>query len=259
MTFALDVPVGAIPMHVFDTVDAFRAAMERTVRDALRQGLQGWEVTDCAVTMTDSDYQAPPRRWPGTTLSDYRLLTPLVLMDALRRAGTTVCEPVLTVHLEFPADVLGSIMATLIDAGATPGAPAVRGRVGTLDAEIRAARLHDLQSATARPHPGRRRAGVDLRRLPTRHRCDAVAPAHRPQPARPRRLPPAPQGRGSRRTVTAGGRSAGGAAAVHAGHGAGHVACVVGEEMDGQRRDLLGGDQVAQGDARQVRFTARTR
>jgi ribosomal protection tetracycline resistance protein len=146
VTFALDVAVGSIPMHVFDTVDAFHDAMERAVRDTLRQGIHGWEVTDCAVTMTDSDYQAPPRKWPGTTLSDYRLLTPLVLMEALRRAGTTVCEPVLAIRLEFPADVLGPIMAALIDAEAVPGAPDVRGTVCILDGEIRAARLHDLQS-----------------------------------------------------------------------------------------------------------------
>ena len=146
MTFALDVTVGSIPMHVFGTVDAFRDVMARTVEDALGQGLHGWTVTDCAVTMTDSDYQAPPRKWPGTTLSDYRLLTPLVLMDALRQAGTTVCEPVLEINLEFPADVLGPIMATLIDAEALPGSPDVSGRMCTLDGEIRAARLHDLQS-----------------------------------------------------------------------------------------------------------------
>jgi ribosomal protection tetracycline resistance protein len=96
--------------------------------------------------MTHSDYQAPPRRWPGTTLSDYRLLTPLVLLDALARAGTTVCEPVLEVHLEVPADVLGPIIAVLNDVEAVPGAPDIRGPVCILDAEIRSARLHDLQS-----------------------------------------------------------------------------------------------------------------
>jgi ribosomal protection tetracycline resistance protein len=146
VTFALDVKVGAIPMHVFGTVEAFRDVMARTVGETLTQGIHGWGVTDCSVTMTDSDYQAPPRKWPGTTLSDYRLLTPLVLMDALRQAGTTVCEPMLAIHLEFPADVLGPILATLIDAEATPGAPDIRGRVCFLDGEIRAARLHDLQS-----------------------------------------------------------------------------------------------------------------
>lgn len=146
MTFTLDVKVGSIPMHVFGTVDGFRDVMARTVTETLRQGIHGWKVTDCAVTMTDSDYQAPPRKWPGTALSDYRLLTPLVLMDALQQVGTTVCEPVLKIHLEFPADVLGPIIATLIDAEALPGSPEISGRVCTLDGEIRAARLHDLQS-----------------------------------------------------------------------------------------------------------------
>ncbi len=113
VTFDLAVGVKSIPIHVFGTVDAFRAVMERAVRDTLRQGLHGWPVTDCRVVMTDSGYQAPPRRWPGTTLSDYRLLTPLVLMAALQRAGTTVLEPVLELRLELPSHDVGPIMAVL--------------------------------------------------------------------------------------------------------------------------------------------------
>jgi ribosomal protection tetracycline resistance protein len=146
VTFELAIPVTSIPMHVFDTVDAFRDVMDRTVRDTLGQGLHGWAVTDITVTMTEGDYQAPPRKWPGTTLSDYRLLTPLVLMAALRRAGTAVCEPALDVHLEFPADVLGAVLSTLTGLEAKPGTPTVEGDRGVLDAELRSARLHDLQS-----------------------------------------------------------------------------------------------------------------
>jgi ribosomal protection tetracycline resistance protein len=146
VTFELAVPVTSIPMHVFGTVDAFRDVMDRTVRDTLGQGLCGWAVTDVVVTMTDCDYQAPPRKWPGTTLSDYRLLTPLVLMTALRRAGTAVCEPTLDVHLEFPADVLGPVLSTLGALEAKPGPPTIDGATGSFDAELPSARLHDLQS-----------------------------------------------------------------------------------------------------------------
>jgi ribosomal protection tetracycline resistance protein len=64
--FGLDVKVGSIPLHVYKTVEAFHEAMERTVLETLRQGIYGWEVTDCSVTMTECDYQAPPRGWPGT-------------------------------------------------------------------------------------------------------------------------------------------------------------------------------------------------
>ncbi|HEY3723043.1 MAG TPA: translation factor GTPase family protein [Acidimicrobiia bacterium] len=146
VTFELEVGVRSIPLHVFDTVENFRDLMSRTVRESLHQGIHGWEVTDCAVTMYDCGYQAPPRRWPGTTLSDYRLLTPLVLMAALQQAGTIVCEPVLDVHLELPSDVLGPIFSTLVELGAQPRSPEVRGTTCALDAELRSARLHDLQS-----------------------------------------------------------------------------------------------------------------
>jgi ribosomal protection tetracycline resistance protein len=141
----LAVGVTSIPIHVFDSVDVFRDVMRRTVEDTLRQGLHGWEVTDCRVVMTDCAYQAPPRKWPGTTLSDFRLLTPLVLMTALRRAGTTVLEPVLAFHLEFPAPDLGPVMAVLGELGARPGSPTTNGTTCVLDGVIRVARLHDLQ------------------------------------------------------------------------------------------------------------------
>jgi ribosomal protection tetracycline resistance protein len=144
--FALDVNVKSIPIHVFDSVGTFRHVMRRAVLDTLGQGLRGWQVTDCKVTMTDCGYRAPPRRWPGTTLSDYRDLTPLVLMAALERAGTTVCEPVLDVRLDFPEDVLGPMMSLLEEVEARPGRPSRDGSLWTLRATVRAARLHDLQS-----------------------------------------------------------------------------------------------------------------
>jgi ribosomal protection tetracycline resistance protein len=145
VTFELAVTHKSIPIHVFDSVEAFRQLMRRTVLETLRQGLHGWNVTDCHVVMTDCDYEAPPRRWPGTTLSDYRLLTPLVLMAALQRAGTTVLEPVLSFRLELPAPDLGPIMSTLGELEAEPGAPHVHGSIIELEGVIRVAALRHLQ------------------------------------------------------------------------------------------------------------------
>jgi ribosomal protection tetracycline resistance protein len=146
VTFELDVSIKSIPIHVFDSVDAFRDVMQRTVHETLRQGIHGWEVTDCRVIMTDCDYQAPPRKWPGTTLWDYRLLTPLVLMAALKQAGTTVLEPVLEFHMELPAADLGPIMSVLSELEAQPGSPNTHGSTSVLEGVIRVARLHHLQS-----------------------------------------------------------------------------------------------------------------
>jgi ribosomal protection tetracycline resistance protein len=146
VTFELDVSSKSIPIHVFGSVDAFRDVMQRTVQDTLRQGIHGWEVTDCRVIMTDCDYQAPPRKWPGTTLSDYRLLTPLVLMAALKRAGTTVLEPILEFRLEFPATGLGPMMSVLSELEGQPGSPTTCGSTAVLEGVIRVACLHHLQS-----------------------------------------------------------------------------------------------------------------
>ena len=49
--FRLDVELGSMPL-------AFFTAVEETVHETLRQGLHGWQVTDCAVTMTHSGYCA---------------------------------------------------------------------------------------------------------------------------------------------------------------------------------------------------------
>ncbi|MGH3338848.1 MAG: GTP-binding protein, partial [Propionibacteriaceae bacterium] len=143
--FGLDLKVGSIPIHVYKTVEAFHEAMERTVLETLRQGIYGWEVTDCRVTMIDCDYQAPPRRWPGTTASDYRLLTPLALMGALKQAGTVVCEPIHRFHLEIPSDMFGTTVSALARLHAVPQTQEMRGSSYILEGEVPADRVHTLQ------------------------------------------------------------------------------------------------------------------
>ena len=210
VTFELDVNVKSVPIHVFDSVDAFRDLMERTVRDTLRQGLHGWAVTDCRVVMTDCDYQAPPRKWPGTTLSDYRLLTPLVLMTALRQAGTTVLEPILEFHLEIPPRHLGPTMSVLRQLDAQPHSPTTHGSTSTLEGVIRVARLHHLQSGS-RISPAAKASSRPPQPATARCRVSRPPPAHRPQSPRPRRVParrqpdhvssPRASGRGARSTT----------------------------------------------------------
>jgi ribosomal protection tetracycline resistance protein len=119
--------------------------MERTVIETLRQGIYGWEVTDCSVTMIDCDYQAPPRRWPGTTASDFRLLTPLALMGALKQAGTVVCEPIHRFHLEIPSDTFGATVSALARLRTVPQTQKMRGSSYVLEGEVPATRVHELQ------------------------------------------------------------------------------------------------------------------
>jgi ribosomal protection tetracycline resistance protein len=99
--------LGALP-------PAFYRAIEETVYEALGQGLHGWEVTDCLVTLTHAGFWSPV-----STAGDFRKLVPLVLLEALRQAGTEVCEPIDELELEIPEDTFGAVCGVLLGARAT--------------------------------------------------------------------------------------------------------------------------------------------
>jgi ribosomal protection tetracycline resistance protein len=143
--FRVEAELGAMPL-------AFFRAVEDTVRETLRQGLHGWEVTDIAVVMTHAGYlgkhglgHQPFNKSISSTGEDFRNLTPLVLMDALRRAGTLVHEPVHRLQLEIPADTLGLVAAMLGQLGAVPQSSTVHGESARVAGEVPAARVHDLE------------------------------------------------------------------------------------------------------------------
>ena len=123
--------------------------MDAYVRETLHAGLFGWEVTDCVVTLTKCGYSVPDgppsRRGPLSTSVDYRKLTPLVLRDALKDAGTIVCEPIHRFHAGLPADTLGTVLPALGSLRALPEAPAVRGSWATVEGDVPAARMNELQ------------------------------------------------------------------------------------------------------------------
>jgi ribosomal protection tetracycline resistance protein len=139
--FRLDVELGSMP-------SAFMKAVEETARATLRQGLHGWQVLDCLVTMTHSGYTPPPpygwSKW-SSSAGDFRNLTPLVLMTALRQARTMVCEPISSFRLELPADCLPGVLTVLGRLRATEQTPDVVGETSVVAGEIPAGQLHDLQ------------------------------------------------------------------------------------------------------------------
>jgi ribosomal protection tetracycline resistance protein len=143
--FRLGIELGALPL-------AFIKAIEDTVRATLTQGLHGWRVIDCAVTLTHSGY------WPrqsamhagfdksiSTTASDFRGLVPLILMEALSQAGTRVYEPVQRFHLSLPARAVPAALPVLIRAGGLPEAQQVTGDTCVVDGTIPAASVHGLE------------------------------------------------------------------------------------------------------------------
>jgi ribosomal protection tetracycline resistance protein len=177
VTFRLEVELGSMPY-------AFFVAVQDTVTETLGQGLHGWQVTDCVVTMTHSGY------WPrqshahatfdksmSSTARDFRQLTPLVLMDALTRAGTSVYEPMHRFQLELPADTFGQVLPALAGLRAVPRATTPRGSSYLVEGEIPAAQVHQLTQRL----PGLTRGEGVLESA-----FDHYRPVRGPVPSRPR-------------------------------------------------------------------------
>jgi ribosomal protection tetracycline resistance protein len=137
------------PLYTFKTFDAFVEHMGEYVRIALTEGLYGWQVTDCVVTVTQIAYSLadgpPSRRGPMPTARDMKRLVPLVLMQALEQGGTAVCEPVFRIAAEVPTEAIGAMLAALGRLGAGGSTPTPRGELSVLEASLPASRVQELR------------------------------------------------------------------------------------------------------------------
>ncbi|TCO28457.1 ribosomal protection tetracycline resistance protein [Kribbella steppae] len=145
VTFELEVELGSMPY-------AFIKAVEETVRETLEQGVHGWQIPDARVVMTHSGYSARQShahavfdKSMSSTAGDFRFLTPLVLITALQQAGTTVHEPMHRFQLEIPTDTTRAVLAALARLRAIPQVPALAAETSTLEGEIPAAAVYQLE------------------------------------------------------------------------------------------------------------------
>ncbi len=185
VSFRLGVELGSMPYSFFK-------AVEETVHKTLLQGLYGWQVTDCMVTMTHSGYLARQSHSHGTfdksmssTAGDFRNLTPLVLLTALENASSTVYEPMHSFRLELPADTVGPILPALARLRARPetaGGGRPVGRTGGRDPRCPGARA---AATTARPDPRRGRPGKRVRAIPAGQWSGPASVPLGPQPTQP--------------------------------------------------------------------------
>lgn len=129
--------LGALPL-------AFYRATEETVRETLTQGLFGWEVTDCVVTVTVVGM------CPASTAADFRNLAPLVVMEALRQAGVDVCEPVEVLELDIPEDAYGTVCGALLDARGVIRDTQASGATRHVACELPAAELPSVEQQLPR-------------------------------------------------------------------------------------------------------------
>jgi ribosomal protection tetracycline resistance protein len=144
VSIGLEIELGSLP-------PAFLTAIEETVRTTLGAGLHGWEIPDATIVVTRTGYWARQSHAHATfdksmssTAGDFRALTPLVLMEALAKAGTAVCEPMHRFRLELPAALLGTVLPALAAFRAVPAATTVTDETAVLEGIVPAARVHGL-------------------------------------------------------------------------------------------------------------------
>ncbi len=91
----------------------FLRAIEEAVYDTCKYGLYGWELTDTKVTLMYTEYNSV-----DSTPSDFRNLTPMVLMEAIDNAKTKLLEPINEFELRIPEYSISKAMFDLKMMGA---------------------------------------------------------------------------------------------------------------------------------------------
>jgi ribosomal protection tetracycline resistance protein len=76
------------------------------------------------------------RRGPLSRAADVGRLAPIIVMRALERAGTVVCEPIIRVRPRDPSDTIGAIMPALARHGAAVERPSLEERLCTIEAVL---------------------------------------------------------------------------------------------------------------------------
>jgi ribosomal protection tetracycline resistance protein len=155
--FRLGVGIRSVPLYVYKTAESFTDTMTKHIRMTLQEGLFGWRVPDCIVTMIDCNYYVGDGRRRNarsaqlqvsvglTTAADFRKLTPMVLMHALERAGTVVCEPMVKVNIEIPSETVGAVLPAVARLGGIAETSSLQGDLTTIETAMPAARAQDLQ------------------------------------------------------------------------------------------------------------------
>ncbi|GAA1669398.1 TetM/TetW/TetO/TetS family tetracycline resistance ribosomal protection protein [Kribbella yunnanensis] len=131
---------GSLPLHVYNTTEAFREAVLGYLTDPLTAGPHGWPVTDVHLTLTESGYPpASPRP------AEVRATTALVVTEAVRAAGTTICEPIDHLRVEFPADTISEVLKVLARHGAIPETTTTTDDTAVVEAHLRTGSVDALR------------------------------------------------------------------------------------------------------------------
>lgn len=95
-------------ISVDEVLQKYQNEVERTIPEALKQGIKGWELTDIKITLTEGeDHQVHSRS------GDFAIATPIGIMNGLNNIGTTLLEPIFSFKISASEKLSGKIVSDI--------------------------------------------------------------------------------------------------------------------------------------------------
>ncbi len=103
-----------------DVSAKYQQEIQRAIPEALEQGIKGWQVTDCKITLVEGeDHNVHSRS------GDFLIATPMALLNGLVESGTTLLEPIVSFKLNASIDLLGTISSDITKMRGTLNSPVI--------------------------------------------------------------------------------------------------------------------------------------
>jgi ribosomal protection tetracycline resistance protein len=109
----------------------YQNQVRRTLPEALKQGLHGWEVTDLRITLVAGQHHLV-----HTHPLDFAVATPMGIMDALEATGTTLLEPMLDCAIAVPAALGNRVIGDILQMRGTFESPEIAGETFRIQARL---------------------------------------------------------------------------------------------------------------------------
>ncbi len=93
---------------VREILPRYQNQVRQAIPLAVRQGMLGWQVDDVKITLLGGEHHLV-----HTHPLDFIVCTPIAFMDALRRGGSRLLEPILDMRILSPADCLGRLLGEI--------------------------------------------------------------------------------------------------------------------------------------------------
>jgi ribosomal protection tetracycline resistance protein len=114
-----------------DILYRYQNQVERTLPEALKQGLHGWEVTDLKVTLVGGQHHLV-----HTHPLDFAVATPMAIMNGLEATGTRLLEPMQDCAIAVPAPLGNRIIGDILQMRGTFESPEIQGDTFRIQARI---------------------------------------------------------------------------------------------------------------------------